>query len=133
MLEEFDRRCDGLCSLPGCCYWRNTAPRHEDGVVDAIVSPMFLVSSGGFLLLPMADLVAVVVWPVGWRKSEEQKGESCGGQGKKEWLMGRDNLVTGGCGLRGVRVWPLGREKRKKNNPGLSLRGGLAGDGAVGF
>lgn len=79
MLEEIGRRCDGLCSLPGCCYWRNTAPLHEDGAVAAVVSPLFSVSSGGFLLLPMADLVAAVVWPAEWSKSEEQK------QGKLWW------------------------------------------------
>ena len=36
--EEVGRRCDGLCSLPGCCYWRNTALLHEDGRLVAVAA-----------------------------------------------------------------------------------------------
>ena len=63
-----------MTAARGWRCWGNTALLHEDGAVAVVVSPLFSVSSGGFLLLPMADLVAVVVWPAGWRKSEEQKG-----------------------------------------------------------
>ena len=48
---------------------------HEDGAVAAVVSPLFSVSSGGFLLLPMADLVAAVVWPAGWRRADLRLAE----------------------------------------------------------